>query len=52
MYNYAYLLDNGDGIETNKIEASRYYKDAADNGHIMAIHYFRLASQSNLQEPK
>ena len=30
MYNYAYMLDFGDGIEVNKEEAIKYYKMAID----------------------
>ena len=32
MFNYAVILEEGNGIDKNKIEAVRYYKLAADQG--------------------
>ena len=37
MIKFALLLYAGDGIETNKKEAARYYKLAADKGNIDAM---------------
>ena len=36
MFNYAFMLYSGYGIEMNKKEASVYYKRAADKGHVLS----------------
>ena len=39
------MLNEGDGIESNKEEAAKYYKMAADKGHIESM--FSYASMLN-----
>ena len=37
MCNYAYMLNHGLGLQTDKEEAARYYKMAADEGNANAM---------------
>lgn len=37
MFNYASMLESGDGIAANAEEAARYYKMAADSGNQDAL---------------
>lgn len=46
MFKYAVMLQDGDGIEMNKREASKYYKLAADQGHLESIHNYAIMLQN------
>ena len=45
MYEYAKMKDKGDGVETNKEKACKYYCKAANKGHLESI--FRYAEMKD-----
>ena len=40
MFNFAFILEQGEGIEMNKVEAIKYYKLAADHGNVIAMNSY------------
>lgn len=40
MFNYAMMLEKGNGIEVDLKAASKYYKMAADNGHLDSMYNY------------
>ncbi|KAK8842425.1 hypothetical protein M9Y10_026008 [Tritrichomonas musculus] len=54
MFNYAVILEEGNGIDKNKKEASHYYKLAADHGHVDAMvnYAFMLYDGDGIDENK
>lgn len=43
MYNYAVLLEEGKGIQSNKTEAARYFKMSADQGNSEAMYRYAVS---------
>ena len=40
MFNFAFMIEQGEGIKMNKKEAIKYYKLAADHGNITAMNSY------------
>ena len=46
MFMYASIIDEGKEIKRNLAEASRYYKLAADNGHVKSMKIYAIMTNT------
>ncbi|KAK8837451.1 hypothetical protein M9Y10_036448 [Tritrichomonas musculus] len=50
MFSYEEMLATGDEIQINKKEAKKYYKKAADNGHVKSMINYALLNMKDNDE--